>query len=216
MRADSKTKESDEYLLNAAAEGKLYELKQALRAGADIEAKDKKFGNTAVMWASLQGNIEIINVLLQHGADIEAKSIDGHKTPLMFAAYKGNLKTVQYLLSKGALCDYKNIRGDSALSLASYMGHADVVKEILKRRPYVDSQSNKDGYTALHFAAYKGIRLRVSLIFYYIITGHLDVVRSLVKAGADIDLTEASGKSAVMLAAVGRHHLVISYLISKG
>ena len=81
----SKTKQQEEYLINAASQGKVYELKQALLAGAFVDAREEKAGNTPLMLAAFNGHMEVIRVLLKNHADIESVSRDGNKTPLMMA-----------------------------------------------------------------------------------------------------------------------------------
>ena len=84
-RKSSKKKQHEEYLINAASQGKVYELKQALLAGAFVDARDNNAGNTPLMWAAFNGHLEVIRVLLKNHADIEGVSRDGNKTPLMMA-----------------------------------------------------------------------------------------------------------------------------------
>ena len=81
----SKTKQQEEYLINAASQGKIYELKQALLAGAFVDSRDQNAGNTPLMLAAFNGHIEVIRILLKNHADIESVSSDGNKTPLMMA-----------------------------------------------------------------------------------------------------------------------------------
>lgn len=78
-------KQNEKYLINAALQGKVYELKQALLAGAFVDARDDNAGNTPLMWAAFNGHVEVIRILLKNHADIEGVSIDGNKTPLMMA-----------------------------------------------------------------------------------------------------------------------------------
>lgn len=70
---------------------------------------------------------------LKKGAEIEAISMDKLKTALIMASYSGHTEAVELLLSKGASVHVKNERGDSALSLATYMGREEVVTRLLDR-----------------------------------------------------------------------------------
>ena len=90
------------------------------------------------------------------------------------------MEVVELLLSKGAAVEHANVRGDTALSLACYGGHEEVVYTLLSRRANVGAASRKNKFTALHLASFKG---------------HLSVVQLLLDAEADIDALESMGKS---------------------
>jgi ankyrin repeat protein len=183
--SNSKTLNKEEFLINAAAQGKLNEVKQALKGGVFVDVRDKqKEGGTPLIWAAYNGHKEVIRVLLSNDADIEALSRNGEMTALLMAAYNGHNDIVEYLLSKGASADKTNVRGDSALSLASFRGHLKVVQSLLGRRANVELRTRTNSFTALHFAAYKG---------------HLTIVKRLVAAHADVDVVESVGKSGTHL-----------------
>lgn len=87
---------------------------------------------------------------------------------------------MELLLSKGAAVEHSNVRGDTALSLAAYVGHDEVVRTLLSRDADVGAASRKNKFTALHLASFKG---------------HLSVVLLLLDANADINALESMGKS---------------------
>ena len=90
------------------------------------------------------------------------------------------MAVVELLLSKGAAVEHSNVRGDTALSLAAYVGHDEVVRTLLSRDADVGAASRKNKFTALHLASFKG---------------HLSVVLLLLDANADINALESMGKS---------------------
>jgi uncharacterized protein len=57
-------------LMMAARMGRVDMMKALLAKGAAVNAKDKKFGQTALMWAA--GRPEAVSLLLEYGADIRA------------------------------------------------------------------------------------------------------------------------------------------------
>ena len=66
-------RENGETLLMLATRlGQIEVMKALLDRGADVNAREKKFGQTALMWAG--GHPEATRLLLQHGADIHAVS----------------------------------------------------------------------------------------------------------------------------------------------
>ncbi|MFQ5569241.1 MAG: ankyrin repeat domain-containing protein [Rhodothermales bacterium] len=90
----------DQQLRQAASEGNLNTVNEALTEGADVNARGD-FGDTALNLAAEYGHDHIVERLLEAGADIE--NLGGaDKTPLMNAAFAGQVKVVELLLSQGA------------------------------------------------------------------------------------------------------------------
>src|SRR5690606_20974735 len=78
----------DRERLQAVARDDAEEVKAALAAGADPDARMRPGGRTALMEAADRGFANLIPILLAAGADIDARSADGW-TALMQAAYEG-------------------------------------------------------------------------------------------------------------------------------
>jgi ankyrin repeat protein len=90
---------ASERLLQAAADGSLEGVEEALRQGADIDAR-REFGDTALNLAAEHGHKHVVQCLLDKGADIH--NLGGaDKTPIMNAAFAGNIGIVRLLLEKG-------------------------------------------------------------------------------------------------------------------
>ena len=120
-------------LMHAARSAKVDAIKSLVRAGADVNAKEKWSGQTALMWAAAQGDSAMVTELLKLGADLHAKSNEG-TTPFMFAVRKGDLRSVQAMLAAGADVNEKR-SGDLAtpLLVAIINGHADLVDLLLDK-----------------------------------------------------------------------------------
>jgi ankyrin repeat protein len=90
----------DETLWQAARDGDLDSLNNALIQGAQVNARGS-YGDTALNLAAENGHVAIVERLLAAGADIE--NLGGAaKTPLMNATFAGQVKVVQLLLQRGA------------------------------------------------------------------------------------------------------------------
>ncbi|MEJ2719372.1 MAG: ankyrin repeat domain-containing protein, partial [Deltaproteobacteria bacterium] len=149
---------------------------------------------------------------------------------LIREANKGNALKVREILEKGADIESHGRRGSwSALIYASYRGHRDVVKLLLKRgacigcgnvpliwsarggnpqvvRLLLDSgapvdQRDSRGYTALTWASAMGWAATADL---------------LLERGADIDARSESGQTALHIAAANGHGDVVELLLTKG
>ena len=65
-------------LFEAAKTGDTTGVQRLLQNGANLEAKDELFGNTALLGATRDGKVEVVKLLLDRGADIEAKDNTGY------------------------------------------------------------------------------------------------------------------------------------------
>jgi hypothetical protein len=90
---------ADEQLLKAASEGDLSGVEQALRSGADVDAKGT-YNDTALNGACTWGHTEVVKRLLEAGADVENKG--GAEHDAQNAASRRHFEIVQLLLQKGA------------------------------------------------------------------------------------------------------------------
>jgi ankyrin repeat protein len=87
-------------LLEAASDGNLDGVEEALQQGADVNARGA-LGDAALNLAAQRGHKEVVQRLLDKGADIH--NLGGaDKTPIMNAAFAGNIGIVRLLLEKGA------------------------------------------------------------------------------------------------------------------
>ncbi|MBM3299937.1 MAG: ankyrin repeat domain-containing protein [Deltaproteobacteria bacterium] len=110
--------------------GPLSAVKEFLKQGADINARDRD-GQTALMAAALSGRADLVRELLAHGADVDARSGFG-STPLMAASYFGFLEVAQVLLARGADANAHNDLGQTPLSLAVKKGGKEMRALLLK------------------------------------------------------------------------------------
>ncbi|MGE4054593.1 MAG: ankyrin repeat domain-containing protein [Vicinamibacterales bacterium] len=90
-------------LLAAARAGSLEAVKAILERGPDVNAKEARHGQTALMVAAggREPHPEIVQVLLEYGADVNVRAAAG-LTPLLFAVRQGDLASTQLLVKAGA------------------------------------------------------------------------------------------------------------------
>ena len=95
----------------AAHAGNTKAIERHLAEGADVNAKDGKFGVTLLSWAALGRQIDAVELLILKGADINARNNDGN-TPLHTAAFLGENEIAQLLVKNGADVNVRNDDGD--------------------------------------------------------------------------------------------------------
>ena len=124
---------------------------EAIKAGANVNAKDNEYGNSALMLAAWKGHTEIVNALIKARAEVNAKDKDG-RTALMCAAENGRTETVNALIEAGA-DDLTDNEGRTALILAaeSEYSNPETVNALIDAGSYVKQKDNS-GKTALDYA----------------------------------------------------------------
>ena len=191
---------------------------QLIRAGADAKAANR-YGITPLYLASLNGSAPMIEKLLKAGADGNGAAPEG-ETPLMTVARTGGVEAARVLLANGAVVDARESwRGQTALMWAAAQNHPAMVRELLAHGADVNARSAiqnwerqntleprekwlpPGGLTPLLFAARQG---------------SLESARVLVEAGADVNVTDPEGTSAVVSAIINGHYDLAGLLLEKG
>ena len=106
---------------------------------ADVNHSNK-FYKTALHFAVERNQLAVVNTLIAKGANVNctlAKEAGGI-SPLYMAVQNGNVKAVSVLLKAGAqMGDLLDTNGVSAITVAAFLGHNDVVS-LLRSRQDVD------------------------------------------------------------------------------
>ncbi|CAG9861269.1 unnamed protein product [Phyllotreta striolata] len=186
-------------LMEAASAGHLDIVRLLVAHGADVNAQSTS-GNTPLMYGCAGGHTEVVKFLLEHDANVEDHNENGH-TPLMEAASAGHVGLAKILLSHGAgINTHSNEFKESALTLACYKGHLDMVRFLLEAG--ADQEHKTDEmHTALMEAS---------------MDGHVEVARLLLDSGAQVNMPTDSFESPLTLAACGGHVDLAMLLIERG
>ena len=130
-------------IYEAAAQGNLELVQAFMEEGWDTRSLDES-GMAPLHYAARGGHHEIVTCLLRDGnAHIDQYSIRNNRqssTALHFAAEAGKKSVVHSLLHRGAKVEARQndlVNGPTALHLAAYRNHIDVVKLLCgdKRAP---------------------------------------------------------------------------------
>jgi ankyrin repeat protein len=161
---------------NAALAGEL------LQAGADVNAV-KEGGTTPLMVASSSGSTELVKLLVAHGSNVNAKETVHGQTALMFAAAINRAEVIQLLIAHGA--------DPAVTTIVTPVGRGANADKNVAQEDRIQGATVMGGMTALLFAAREG---------------HMDAVRALVSAGADVNQVSAGEKTSPLLMAIINGH----------
>lgn len=186
-------------LMEAASGGYVDIVQLLLQNGANVNAQSSS-GNTALHYACCSGYDGVVHVLIKHNADLEHQNENGH-TPLMEAASGGHVKVAKLLLDNNAgINTHSSEFKESALTLACYKGHVDMVFFLLQRG--ADQEHKTDEmHTALMEAS---------------MDGHVEVAKLLLDHGAQVNMPADSFESPLTLAACGSHVELAQLLLEHG
>ena len=170
-------------LIAAAERGDLTQVQVLIDRGTPIEARDSR-GRTPLLAATYGNRIEVARFLIARGADVNAKNVN-EDTPFLFAGAEGRTEILKLLLPRANLKD-TNRYGGTALIPAAHHGHVETVKVLLDTT--IDKNHvNKLGWTALLEAVLLGDGS----------ARYIEIVQLLVAAGADVNLGDRNGVTAL-------------------
>ncbi len=178
-------------------------IREQIRKGAEINAKDPDDGMTPLMFAAVSSTPEIVTLLLEKGADVNARVTGtmGNRgmTPLMLAAGSSSTpEIVTLLLAKGAETEARDMRGWTPLMLVSSPEKATLLLE-----NGAEFEARNDlGQTPLMFAA--GF------------SRSPEIVTLLLEKGAEIEARSIYGRTPLMMAVRSKTPEIITLLIDGG
>jgi len=217
-------------LIVLAAEKNNYDITALLASmGADVNLRDERTNETAIIKAARNNNQDMIRLLLASGGDINAQnrrgvsalkeSIEKKDKPLMefltangarsgasfenlmlYASQKNNVG-VSAMLRCGVNPKQKDKQGNTPLILAAARGDLDSVTDLLAYEADPNAQNNQ-GMTALIFA----IRL-----------GNRKIIERLLSVDeTDINLANKEGQTPLFWAAYRGDPVVVNALLTLG
>jgi uncharacterized protein len=178
-RTVARSRASD-VLLEAAGSGDADRAALALRAGADLEARDER-RRTPLLRAAARDRVAVARLLVAMGADPDALD-DRHDTPWLVTGVTGSVPMLETLLPARPDLTIRNRFGGVSVIPAAERGHAAYVRRVVRTGIDVD-HVNDLGWTALLEAVILGDGG----------PDHQEIVRILLRAGADQSIADRDG-----------------------
>eukprot|EP00079_Xenopus_tropicalis_P014526 XP_004911128.1 PREDICTED: ankyrin repeat domain-containing protein 17 isoform X5 [Xenopus tropicalis] len=213
----------------ACYKGHLEMVRFLLEAGADQEHKTDEM-HTALMEACMDGHVEVARLLLDSGAQVNMPA-DSFESPLTLAACGGHVELAALLIERGANLEEVNDEGYTPLMEAAREGHEEMVALLLGQGANINAQTEETQETALTLACCGGflevadflikagadIELGCSTpLMEAAQEGHLELVKYLLAAAANVQATTATGDTALTYACENGHTDVADVLLQAG
>jgi len=184
----------------AAAKGDVAEIERLVADGERVNIQDAN-SRTPLHVAVYRKHHEAARALLRLGAN--PNTFDAQRYDIVtIAAVQNDIEMLNIALQNGASARNVTTPADStALITAAHLGHVEVVRILIAHKAPLD-HVNARGWTALHEAVALGNGG----------PNHVATVEALVKAGADTDVKDRQGATALSYARQRRYNEMIKIL----
>lgn len=199
-----------------------------LRLGLDMNKKDDE-GYNALHYAAKYKNERALKLLLDHGFDIKGET-KRHSTPLELATERFHKESVKILLEYGARLSNKYT--PSMIHAVAVGGSSDDLKKLLA----LESDKGKICQELLRYAAKGGNKETVDVllkngakvdtisdgrmedlsIHSAAQGGNIEIVKTFLELGCDINSRGYCGNTTLHYAAKGGHVQMIKFILSQG
>jgi ankyrin repeat protein len=184
-----------------------------LRAGANPDAANR-YGVTPLSLAAENASAPLLQTLLEAGAHPSGAI-------LMTAARTGNAEVVRMLLARGADANARESSlGETALMWAAAENHPEAVRALIEHGADPNARSQELVYAKDRFGL-EGVTTILphgnwTALMYAARQGSLAAARALAESGADLNLADPDGTTAIELAILNGHFDTAGMLAEKG
>ncbi len=146
--------------------------------------------------AALNGRVQKVKEILPDLKNVDAADENGN-TALMLAGYNGHTEIVRLLLDHDADINHFNPEGRNVLMYTASGPYPETVELLLDRGAELNRADKGEHFTALMWAAAEG---------------NMEVVKVLLKHGADASLKDVDGDTAASFARKNGHDEVADFI----
>ncbi|MCK4319722.1 ankyrin repeat domain-containing protein [Candidatus Micrarchaeota archaeon] len=201
-------------LINASGDGNLERMEEAIRNGADVNFKDK-IGKTPLFYATLFVRKKAVDLLLEKGADIDFEIGYGKNmlTVFLWAVQNNYRSMVGFLLDRGA--DFAAMDRNNLTALEYTLNNkednkVDVLKALMKHAELNVNRKGRDGKTLMMHVMEGNVKDEKEK------KTKINVVRMLIRKGADVDGFDREPATNLIYAIKGGHIEIAKILIRNG
>jgi ankyrin repeat protein len=143
----------------------------------------------------IRGDSQAVIALIKRGVDVN--TVDRRGDTLLTQSVRRDLSELfDYLLQRRARLNVRNRNGETALSLAAYLGKLNYVQKLVA----AGADVNLYGWSPLAYAAFNG---------------HAEIADYLVKHGADVNAKTENGSTPLFFAARFGHREIAEMLLAN-
>jgi ankyrin repeat protein len=211
-------------------------VRELLDSGVASNFRDVVTGITPLAAAAFYGRQKAVELLIRHGADVGdvpwglkedriavsdvpvaqrdlLEAVARGDTALISAVRRNDVGMVALLLEHGARVEQPNRSGDTPALLAVRSGETAVVRQLLQHGldPNVTSFPPRINYLLTRLAKGEGLP---PLLIEAVQTGHAEVVKVLLEAGANPDIQDGQGRTALYWAAAANQMDMVRLLVA--
>jgi ankyrin repeat protein len=195
-------------LADAVIKKDTIKIEQLLQSGIDINTQHPTSGTTVLMIASSYYYYDdMVEYLISKGADVNLKDNEG-KTALLWAS-SNSFENAKILISNGAKVNEAANDGmtpflQATLGVSSGKVPIEMCELLRKNGANINAELKRQSalkWTALHYAA---------------ANGDAELVKYLIKHGANVDKATGEGSTPLFLAKLGEYDEVIKILKKAG
>jgi uncharacterized protein len=195
-------------LADAVVKKDTTKIEQLLQLGVDINSQHPTSGTTVLMIASSYYYYDhIVEYLISKGADVNIKDSEG-KTALLWAS-SNSIENAKILISNGAKVNEAAVDGmtpflQATLGVSSGKVPIEMCELLRKNGANIHAELKRQSalkWTALHYAS---------------ANGDAELVKYLIKHGANVNKATGEGSSPLFLAKLGGYDEVVKILKNAG
>lgn len=187
--------------VNAAMMGKVDEVAAGLAAHPEWATQVTATGGSALHGAAVMGRLDVAKQLLVAGAELGSVETDTGKTVLHLVAENGRDELVDYLLDNKVPLEVRDHNGYTPLHAACSSSDANgyVVRQLLNAGAAIEA--NDRGVTPILLAS---------------IRGNTELVKILIRRGANVNAQAEDGRKPLAAALDGHHDATAKVLAAAG
>ncbi|MDZ7950435.1 ankyrin repeat domain-containing protein [Nostoc sp. DedQUE09] len=193
-------------------------VKILLNAGANPNLNSENPGLSHIRKAVQKGYTEIVNLLIQAGATVKFNT--GFRL-LVDAAEKSNPEIIQLLVNAGCNVNTRQLGKDTPLTAACRIARIENVQALISAGANVNKVGMHD--MAPLVTVFLSTRMNTALAGHglaekenNIVSKITQIAQALIEAGADLNVYEVNGKTALMLAVEQSYFDIVKMLIVGG